>query len=59
MKAKTEIKINPDGLETLAKEISDNISKSGLTVTCPECGEKSVIHSNEFQCPHCGNQVHF
>lgn len=57
MSSNIKIEINPDGIDALSKDISDNISKSGINITCPECGKDSIIHSNEFHCPYCGHQL--
>lgn len=58
MKSNINFKLDPDGLDKLAKQVASNIESTGVDVTCPKCGKASKLHSNEFQCPHCGHKMY-
>ena len=40
-------------MSDLMKEISANIQKNGIDVTCPYCGKPVKVYSNIGTCPDC------
>ena len=48
-----KIDFNPDWMDELSKEISENIQKSGIEVACPYCGKPVTVYSNTGTCPNC------
>lgn len=53
MSSKLKIKFNKNGMSDLMKEISANIQKNGIDVTCPYCGKPVKVYSNIGTCPDC------
>lgn len=48
-----KIDFNPNWMDDLSKEISENIQNNGIEAPCPYCGKPVTVYSNTGTCPNC------
>ena len=53
MSKNIRIDFNKNWMDDLSKEISKDIQKNGIEVSCPYCGKPVTVYSNTGTCPDC------